>query len=220
MNCLSTSILSADYGNLERDIQTADDAGAQYIHIDVMDGHFVPQISVGQSVTRSIREITDRMLDVHLMVENPERMVPDFLEAGADIITVHMEAASHLDRTIHEIKAGGAMAGVALNPSTSLSSLDYILPELDMVLIMTVNPGYGGQKFIPYTLEKIRDLREMIREQDLPTDIEVDGGIKLSNLKEVLLAGANVVVAGSAIFHGDITENVHAFLKEMQTTEG
>lgn len=215
MNCLSPSILSADYCNLQRDIQAADDAGAQYIHIDVMDGLFVPRITIGAPVVRSIRNVTDKILDVHLMVERPERLVSDFIDAGADLISVHAESTDHLDRVIHQIKAGGGMAGVALNPATPLSVLDYILPEVDMVLIMSVNPGYGGQKFIPYTLDKLRDLSTMLYERGLKTDIEVDGGVKLDNLDAVLSAGANVIVAGSAIFHGDISENIEAFLEKM-----
>lgn len=215
MNCLSPSILSADYCNLQRDIQTADDAGAQYIHIDVMDGHFVPSITVGAPVVRSIRNITDKILDVHLMVERPERMISDFIDAGADIITVHAESTNHLDRVIRQIKAGGAMASVAVNPSTPLSVLDYILPELDMVLIMSVNPGYGGQKFIPYILDKLRDLQAVLYERHLKTDVEVDGGVRLDNLDAILEAGANVIVSGSAIFHGDTSENIAAFLEKM-----
>ncbi|MDD6667946.1 MAG: ribulose-phosphate 3-epimerase [Lachnospiraceae bacterium] len=215
MNCLSPSILSADYCNLQRDIQTADDAGAQYIHIDVMDGHFVPPITVGAPVVRSIRNITDKILDVHLMVERPERMISDFIDAGADIITVHAESTNHLDRVIRQIKAGGAMASVAVNPSTPLSVLDYILPEVDMVLVMSVNPGYGGQKFIPYILDKLRDLQAMLYERHLKTDVEVDGGVRLDNLDAILETGANVIVSGSAIFHGDISENIAAFLEKM-----
>jgi ribulose-phosphate 3-epimerase len=215
MNCLSPSILSADYCNLQRDIQTADDAGAQYIHIDVMDGHFVPPITVGAPVVRSIRNITDKILDVHLMVERPENMISDFIDAGADIITVHAESTNHLDRVIRQIKAGGAMASVAVNPSTPLSVLDYILPEVDMVLVMSVNPGYGGQKFIPYILDKLRDLQAMLYERHLKTDVEVDGGVRLDNLDAILEAGANVIVSGSAIFHGDISENIAAFLEKM-----
>ena len=215
MNCLSPSILSADFVNLERDIQQADDAGAQYIHIDVMDGHFVPPITIGADVVSAIRGITDKVLDCHLMVENPGSMIADFAAAGADIVTVHAEACTHLDRVVHQIKDAGMMAGVALNPATPLSALDYVLPDLDMVLLMSVNPGYGGQAFIPYTLQKLDQLRDILSARHLKTDVEVDGGIKLMNVRDVLDAGANIIVAGSAIFHGDIQENVQAFLEKM-----
>lgn len=215
MNCLSPSILSADFVNLERDIQQADDAGAQYIHIDVMDGHFVPPITIGADVVSAIRGITDKVLDCHLMVENPGSMIADFAAAGADIVTVHAEACTHLDRVVHQIKDAGMMAGVALNPATPLSVLDYVLPNLDMVLLMSVNPGYGGQAFIPYTLQKLDQLRDILSARHLKTDVEVDGGIKLMNVTDVLDAGANIIVAGSAIFHGDIQENVQAFLEKM-----
>ena len=215
MNCLSPSILSADFVNLERDIQQADDAGAQYIHIDVMDGHFVPPITIGADVVSAIRGITDKVLDCHLMVENPGSMIADFAAAGADIVTVHAEAGTHLDRVVHQIKDAGMMAGVALNPATPLSALEYVLPDLDMVLLMSVNPGYGGQAFIPYTLQKLDQLRDILSARHLKTDVEVDGGIKLMNVTDVLDAGANIIVAGSAIFHGDIQENVQAFLEKM-----
>lgn len=215
MNCLSPSILSADFVNLERDIQQADDAGAQYIHIDVMDGHFVPPITIGADVVSAIRGITDKVLDCHLMVENPGSMIADFAAAGADIVTVHAEACTHLDRVVHQIKDAGMMAGVALNPATPLSALEYVLPDLDMVLLMSVNPGYGGQAFIPYTLQKLDQLRDILSARHLKTDVEVDGGIKLKNVTDVLDAGANIIVAGSAIFHGDIQENVQAFLEKM-----
>lgn len=215
MNCLSPSILSADFVNLERDIQQADDAGAQYIHIDVMDGHFVPPITIGADVVSAIRGITDKVLDCHLMVENPGSMIADFAAAGADIVTVHAEACTHLDRVVHQIKDAGMMAGVALNPATPLSALEYVLPDLDMVLLMSVNPGYGGQDFIPYTLQKLDQLRDILSARHLKTDVEVDGGIKLMNVTDVLDAGANIIVAGSAIFHGDIQENVQAFLEKM-----
>lgn len=215
MNCLSPSILSADFVNLERDIQQADDAGAQYIHIDVMDGHFVPPITIGADVVSAIRGITDKVLDCHLMVENPGSMIADFAAAGADIVTVHAEACTHLDRVVHQIKDAGMMAGVALNPATPLPALEYVLPDLDMVLLMSVNPGYGGQAFIPYTLQKLDQLRDILSARHLKTDVEVDGGIKLMNVTDVLDAGANIIVAGSAIFHGDIQENVQAFLEKM-----
>ncbi len=216
MNCLSPSILSADFTRLGDEIREMDEAGAQYVHIDVMDGLFVPQISIGLPVLKSIRPITEKVLDVHLMIEDPDRYIEDFVKAGADIVTVHAEAARHLDRTVSKIKEAGAMAGVALNPATPLSVLDYVLPNLDMVLIMSVNPGFGGQKFIPYTIEKLESLKKMIRARSLSTDVEVDGGVNLENASKILDAGANILVAGSAVFSsetGSITDNVRAFLK-------
>ncbi|MCD8148291.1 MAG: ribulose-phosphate 3-epimerase [Clostridiales bacterium] len=215
MNCLSPSILAADFSRLGEQIRQLDRAGAQYVHIDVMDGMFVPNISYGVPVIESIRGCTDRIFDVHLMIENPIRYVKDFADAGADLITVHVESCRHLDRTIYEIRSKGLLAGAVLNPATPLSSLEYILPDLDMVLLMGVNPGFGGQKFIPYTLQKIRDLREMINRKGCQTDIEVDGGVTLDNLREILDAGANIIVSGSAIFKGDIEENVRKFLSVM-----
>ncbi len=215
MNCLSPSILAADFSRLGEQIRQLDRAGAQYVHIDVMDGMFVPNISYGVPVIESIRGCTDRIFDVHLMIENPIRYVNDFANAGADLITVHVESCRHLDRTIYEIRSKGLLAGAALNPATPLSSLEYILPDLDMVLLMGVNPGFGGQKFIPYTMQKIRALRRMINERGCQTDIEVDGGVTLDNLREILDAGANVIVPGSAIFKGNIEENVGRFLSIM-----
>jgi len=216
MNYLAPSILSSDFANLGRDVKMCADAGSQYIHFDVMDGHFVPPITFGADVLKAVRGVTDKVLDVHLMIENPEEKILDFIKAGADIITVHVEACTHLDRVIHMIKDNGARAAVALNPATSLDTLEYVLPELDMVLLMSVNPGYGGQSFIPYTLEKIRALKKMIDERNLSCDIEVDGGIKLNNIEDVMAAGANVFVAGSAVFNGDIEGNVKAFLGKMK----
>lgn len=216
MNCLSPSILSADYGHLADDIALVDEAGAQYIHVDVMDGRFVPNITIGAPVVRSIRNYTERILDVHMMVYEPIRFIPDMAEAGADIITVHAEATGHLDRTIAAIKEQKVMAGLALNPATPLSVLDYILPQLDMVLLMTVNPGFGGQKFIPYSLDKIQQLRLLMDRKGLDIDIEVDGGIHLGNVSDVLDAGANIIVAGSAVYRGDAAENVQKFLEIME----
>ena len=212
MNCLSPSILSADFSRLGEQVRLLDETGAQYVHIDVMDGMFVPSITYGAPVMKSIRECTERIFDVHLMIEEPVRYVKDFADAGADLITVHAEACTHLDRTIQAIKERGILAGVALNPATPLSAVEYILPEVDMVLVMTVNPGFGGQKLIPYTVEKVRDLKKLIDKRGLKTDIEVDGGITLENVAEVMDAGANIIVAGSAVFNGDVQENVEAFL--------
>ena len=212
MNCLSPSILAADFSRLGEQIHELDEAGAQYVHIDVMDGMFVPSISFGMPLMKSIRPCTDRIFDVHLMIEEPVRYIDDFAEAGADLITVHAEACKHLDRTIEAIKEKGLLAGVAINPATPLSAIEWVLPKVDMVLIMTVNPGFGGQKLIPYTLDKVRALRAMSEKADLKTDIEVDGGINLENVTEAMDAGANIIVAGSAVFRGDVGENVERFL--------
>lgn len=213
---LSPSILSADFNHLARDVKEVEASGAQWLHIDVMDGSFVPNISFGFPIMQSLRKVTDLFFDVHLMIVDPIKYIGEFAKSGADMITVHFEACTHLDRVISEIKSYGVKAGVALNPSTPISQLEYILDELDMVLIMTVNPGYGGQSYISYCDRKIKELRNMIDSRGLDVDIQLDGGVKESNLEHLIKCGANVFVAGSAVFEGDIKANTAALLEKFK----
>ncbi|MEI3229724.1 MAG: ribulose-phosphate 3-epimerase [Lachnospiraceae bacterium] len=215
MNCLSPSILASDFSKLGSQVELLDRAGAQYVHIDIMDGMFVPSISMGFPVMKLIRPLTDRIFDVHLMIQEPERYINEFVDAGADLLTVHAEACTNLERTIQKIKEKGIIAGVAIKPSTPVEQIAGVLKEVDMVLVMMVNPGFGGQKLIPGTIDKVWELKQMINEMGLETDIEVDGGVTLDNVGKVMDAGANIVVAGSAIFHGDVEDNVRQFLSYM-----
>ena len=212
MNILSPSILSADFTILGQQIEEADRAGAHYIHIDVMDGTFVPSISYGMPVIKSIRKATDKCFDVHIMIQDPIRYIDVLSEVGADLITFHLEAAPDVTAVIDKIHACGKKAGLSIKPGTPVKELEPYLDKVDMVLVMTVEPGFGGQSFIPECMDKIRDARKMLNDKGLNTDLEVDGGITLNNLKDVLEAGANVIVAGSAIFSGNVTENVKGFL--------
>ena len=210
---LAPSILAADFSRLGEQIKKTEEAGAKYLHFDVMDGHFVPSISFGIPVLKSIRPITSQKLDVHLMIEEPIRYLEDFRNAGADIITVHLEACTDTKYTLEMIKRFGLKAGLSIKPKTPLSTLEPLLDKVDMILLMTVEPGFGGQTLIPETIDKVRKLRQMIDSKNKKIHIQVDGGIYLENLPEVLEAGANIIVAGSAVFKGDIKENVRGFLK-------
>ena len=209
---LAPSILSADFSKLLEDIKMVEEAGCDMLHIDVMDGHFVPNITIGPLVVKSLKGKTKLPLDVHLMIENPDKYIPQFVDAGAHIISVHSETCPHLHRTIQLIRDHGVKAAVALNPATPLNVLEYILEDLDMVLLMTVNPGFGGQDFIEFSLSKISALRKMIEERGLDIDIQVDGGIKTDNVKKIVRAGADIIVAGSAIFDsGNVKRAVEQF---------
>lgn len=211
---IAPSILSANFLKLGEEIRAAEEAGADMIHIDIMDGHFVPNITIGPFIVESIRKITTLPLDVHLMIEEPDTYLKDCIKAGADYITVHLEASVHLHRTVHWIKEGGVKAGVSLNPATPVWSLEYILPDIDLALLMSVNPGFGGQGFIPQILGKIKTLKQFIEERDLSVLIEVDGGINLDNAKDVASAGTDILVMGSAFFNSTDYKELMKSLKE------
>ena len=218
MKKLAPSILSADFSKLAEEVAKIEAGGADYIHVDVMDGHFVPNISFGAAVMKSLLGKTNLPFDVHLMIENPDDYLEDFMTDNTAFITVHQEACVHLNRTVQHIKSLGAKAGVSLNPATSLSVLDYIIEDVDMVLIMSVNPGFGGQKFIPSAMEKIRELSEVRRAEGLNFEIEVDGGANLDNVQELASAGTDIIVAGSAVFKTpDITETTKQFISKIRS---
>lgn len=203
---IAPSILSADFSKLGEEVKNLEKCGADLVHIDVMDGMFVPNISFGIPIIKSIRKVTNLPFDVHLMIEEPSRYIEDFVKAGADIITIHYEADRHIDRTINYIKSFGIKAAIALNPATPVESIKYLIPNLDMVLIMTVNPGFGGQKYIKYCSDKIKEVKELSNRFNKDLMIQVDGGIGKDNIKEVVQCGANVIVAGSAVFKDSIIE--------------
>ena len=204
---LAPSILSADFARLLEDVKKVENAGCEYLHIDVMDGHFVPNITLGPAIIKSLRKDVNMVFDAHLMIENPDQYIKEFVDAGCDLIVVHQEACKHLHRTIQNIKSYGIKAGVALNPATPIETIKYILEDIDMVLIMTVNPGFGGQSFIESMIPKIKELKSLIDKKGLKVDIQVDGGIKPDNVDKVVKAGANIIVAGSAIFNSDDIQN-------------
>lgn len=220
MYILSPSILAADFGQLANDIVTIDKAGAQYVHVDIMDGIFVPSISMGMPVMQSIRKVTERVFDVHLMITEPIRYIEEFKKAGADIITVHAEACHKLEETLDKIREVGCKVGVSINPHTNISAIEGVLHKVDMVLLMTVQPGFGGQKYMDIVTPKISEMKKLIEDKGLDIDIEVDGGISADNVRTVLDAGANVIVAGSAVYKNDVTANVKEFLEIFKEYEG
>lgn len=211
---LAPSILAADFTRLGEEVKVADEAGADMIHIDVMDGSFVPSISFGMPIVKAVKSVTQKPLDVHLMIRKPERYLEEFAACGADILTVHVEACQELEKTINKIKELGLKAGVTLNPTTPIEAIQSVLSQVDMILIMTVNPGFGGQKYMESSTDKIKGLRRLLNERNLNTDIEVDGGLTLDNVSVVLEAGANVIVSGTSVFQGDIQENIARFRRQ------
>lgn len=215
MNILSPSILSADFWKLGEDIKAVKEAGVEWLHIDVMDGFFVPSISYGMPVIASIRKGTDMFFDVHLMIEQPERYIEDFAKSGADLINFHVEATEDVKAVIEQIRAVGKKVGITIKPKTPASAVEPYLELVDMVLVMTVEPGFGGQKLIPECIGKVTEIRKMVEEKGLNIDIEVDGGINIDNVEDAIKAGANVIVAGSAVFKNDVAENAKAFLAKI-----
>ncbi len=221
MKLIAPSILSADFSKLGEEIKAVEDAGADWIHVDVMDGHFVPNITMGPIIVEAARQATSLPIDVHLMIENPDRFVSDFISAGADMISVHTEACIHMNRTVQLIKESGAKAGAVLNPATPIRAIQWVLEYVDFVLIMSVNPGFGSQQFISNSLEKIRKLQQLIKTRDLKVLIQVDGGVNKNTIKDISTAGADVFVAGSAIFgSGDYSETIGEFRRLLDDEQG